>query len=90
MNHPDATAFARQEMLEEGETLERAETTGPFVVVLVALPGGGYENRVAQPAVIRHGRRTSLPLVGIVETYGPSRYRAAARRFNSLIDEELA
>jgi hypothetical protein len=82
--------FASQEMLEEGETLKRSETIGPFVVALVALPGGGYENRVAQPAVIGRGRRSRLPLVNTVETYGPSRYAAAARRFNSLVDEELA
>ena len=63
-------AFARQEMLEEGETLKRSETIGPFVVALVALPGGGYENRVAQPAVIGRGRRSRLPLVNTVETYG--------------------
>ncbi|MDP9475169.1 MAG: hypothetical protein M3R38_05660 [Actinomycetota bacterium] len=90
MNDGDARNFARQEMLEEGETLERAEAVGPFVAALVELAGGGYENRVAQPAVIRRNRRTRLPLVNTVETYGPSRYRDAARRLNSLVDDELA
>lgn len=90
MRESAARDFARTEMLEGGETLERAETVGPFVVALVELAGGGYENRVAQPTVIRRNRRTNLPLVNTVETYGPSRYRAAARRFNSLVDEELA
>ena len=90
VNDTGAQDFASNEMLEEGESLKRAEVTGPFVVALVELAGGGYENRVAQPAVIRRTRRTTLPLVNTVETYGPSRYRDAARRFNSLVDEELA
>lgn len=90
MNNDHARDFARAEMLEESETLKRAEAVGPFVVALVELAECGYENRVAQPAVIRQNRRTRLPLVNTVETYGPSRYRAAARRFNSLVDEELA
>ena len=88
--HRGAEIFAREEMLNPEETLRRAEEVAPFVVALVELPEGGYENRVAQPAVIRRNRRTNLPLVNTVETYGPSRYRAAARRFNSLVDEELA
>lgn len=90
MDRSEIAAFAREEMLEEGETLRRAENAGPFVVALVELPAGGYANRVAQPAVILRGRRSGLPLVNTVETYGPSRYRVAARRFNSLVDEELA
>lgn len=90
MYNDDVRGFAGQEMLEDGETLMRAEAVGPFVVALVTLAAGGYENRVAQPAVIRRNRRSSLPLVNTVETYGPSRYKAATRRFNSLVDEELA
>ncbi len=90
VNSNDAWDFARKEMLEEGENLKRAEPVGPFVVALVELGGGGYENRAAQPAVIHRNRNSRLPLVSAVETYGSSRYRAAARRFNSLVDEELA
>lgn len=90
VNDEYARDFACAEMLEESETLKRVEAVGPFVVALVRLAGGGYENRVAQPAVIHQNRRTRLPLVNTVETYGPSRYRAAARRFNFLVDEELA
>lgn len=90
MNRHEAEEFARREMLEQSEVLRRAEPTGPFVVALVELSAGGFENRVAQPSVIRQNRRTNMPLVNTVETYGPSRYRAAARRFNSLVDEELS
>lgn len=89
MNRRTAGTFARQEMLEEGEILERAEATGPFVVALVELAQGGYQNRAAQPGVVLGGRRSDVPEVTVIATYGPSRYREAALRFNSLVDREL-
>jgi hypothetical protein len=90
VNRRDAEDFARKEMLEEGETLERAEPTGPFVVALVELIAGGYENRGAQPAVVYRNRSSRLPAVARIATYGPSQYNEATRRFNSLVDNELA
>lgn len=90
MNQREAEKFAREEMLEEGEALRRAEPVGPFVVALVELPGGGFENRAAQPAVIYQNRNSRLPAVARIATYGRSHYEAAARRFNALVDEELA
>lgn len=90
MNNRDTNNFARREMLSPVETLERAEPVGPFVVALVGLEAGGFQNRVAQPAVIQRGRPTKVPLLATVATYGPSRYKEAARRFNSLVDHELA
>lgn len=90
MNSKQAQEFARTEMLEKEETLIRAEAAGPFVVALVELAAGGYQNRAAQPAVINANRKTNLPLVAAIETYGPSNYRAAAKRFNNLVDHELA
>ena len=90
MNRRDAEDFARKEMLEEGETLERAEPAGPFVVALVELTAGGYENRAAQPAVVYRNRASKLPAVARIATYGPSQYNEAAKRFNSLVDNELA
>lgn len=89
MNHNDAWDFACKEMIEEGETLRRVEPAGPFVVVLVELPGGGYDNRAAQPAVVYRNRNSRLPAVARIATYGPTSYRAAARRFNRLVEEEL-
>lgn len=89
MNQCQAAAFARQQILEEGETLLRAESAGPFVVALVELAAGGYDNRAAQPAVVYGNRESTLPPVARIETYGPSRYRDAALRFNSLVDREL-
>ncbi len=88
MNRRDAEDFARREMLNPGEALKRAEPAGPFVVALAEL-GGGYQIRVAQPAVIERGRPTKAPLIATVDTYGRSKYDVAARRFNSLVDEEL-
>lgn len=90
MNKRQAGGFAREQMLENGETLHRAEPAGPFVVALVELAAGGYQNRVAQPAVIMGGKPTKVPAITSVDTYGPTKYVVAARRFNSLIDEELA
>ena len=92
MNHAQRTAegFARGEMLNPGEALKRAEPAGPFVVALVELPEGGYQNRAAQPAVILRGRRSAVPPVTVVSTHGPAAYAEAASRFNSLVDEELA
>jgi hypothetical protein len=84
-----AEDFARKQMLEQGEELLRAEPAGPFVVALVELAKGGYENRAAQPAVVLRNRASRLPGVARIETYGPSRYRAAALRFNNLVDREL-
>ncbi len=81
--------FARSELLRESETLVRCEAPDPFVVALVELGGGGYQIRVAQPAVIERGRPTKAPLIATVDTYGRSKYDVAARRFNSLVDEEL-
>jgi hypothetical protein len=89
MNRRDAEGFARREMLNHGEALLRAEPAGPFVVALVRLEAGGYQNRAAQPAVVEQNRRTNVPLVATIATYGRSQYRTAARRFNSLVDEEL-
>ena len=95
MNHAQRTAqrtakgFARREMLNPGEALKRAKPAGPFVVALAELGGGGYQIRVAQPAVIERGRPTKAPLIATVDTYGRSKYDVAARRFNSLVDEEL-
>lgn len=89
MNRRGAVAFARRQMLEEGETVIRAEPAGPFVVALVELSAGGYDNRAAQPAAVYGNRRSTLPPVARIETYGPSRYRDAALRFNSLVDTEL-
>lgn len=90
MNRREVEDFARKEMMEVGETLRRAEPVGPFVVALVELTAGGYQNRVAQPAVILGGRRSRVPALTIVSTHGRSAYNEAARRFNSLVDEELA
>lgn len=81
--------FARQEMMAEGETLHRAESAGPFVVALVELEKGGYQNRAAQPAVVYGRRNSRVPEITTVDTYGPSHYGDAARRFNSLVDDEL-
>ncbi len=89
MNHNDAWDFARKEMLEEDEVLKRVEPAGPFVVALVELPGGGYDNRAAQPAVVYRNRNSRLPAVARIATYGPTSYRAAAKRFNKLVEEEL-
>jgi hypothetical protein len=85
-----AKDFARKEMLNPEETLHRAERVGPFVVALVELPAGGYQNRVAQPAVILGGLRSRVPAVAIVSTHGRSAYPRAAGRFNGLVDDELA
>lgn len=90
MNERQARRFAGEQMLENGETLLRAEPAGPFVVALVELAAGGYQNRVAQPAVILQGKPTKIAAITNVDTYGPTKYTVAARRFNSLIDEELA
>lgn len=92
MNNKAAWEFARNEMLEESEALLRAEPVGPFVVALVELAGGGYENRAAQPAVVLRNRASKLPAVVRLSTHGRSQrsYRAASLRFNSIIDEELA
>ncbi|MDP9474377.1 MAG: hypothetical protein M3R38_01535 [Actinomycetota bacterium] len=89
MNHRDAWDFARKEMLEEDEILRRAQTAGPFVVALVELAGGGYDNRAAQPAVVYRNRNSRLPAVARIATYGPANYREAALRFNKLVGEEL-
>lgn len=89
MNRSYAEDFAQREMLDPAETLQRAEAAGPFVVALVELQAGGYQIRVAQPAVIEQGRQTKAPLIATVDTYGRSKYAVAARRFNSLVDEEL-
>lgn len=89
MNRRTAGVFACEQMLEKGETLERAEAAGPFVVALVELAQGGYQNRVAQPGVVLGGRRSNVPEVTVIATYGPSRYREAALRFNGLVDREL-
>jgi hypothetical protein len=89
VNRREAEDFARNQILEEGEKLLRAEPTGPFVVVLVELATGGYENRAAQPAVVLRNRASRLPAVARIETYGPSRYHDAAQRFNRLVDQEL-
>lgn len=92
MNDKAAKEFARKEMLEEDEKLIRAEPVGPFVVALVELGGGGYENRAAQPAVVLSNRASKLPSVVRISTHGCSQrsYRAASLRFNSIVDEELA
>ena len=42
---PQQEIFAREEMLNPEETLRRAEEVAPFVVALVELPEGGYEDR---------------------------------------------
>lgn len=89
MNNRDVRDFARKEMLNPAETLNRAEPVGPFVVALAELEGGGYQNRVAQPAVIQQNCQSRVPLIATVDTYGPRQYTVAARRFNSLVDEEL-
>lgn len=94
MDGSDAWGFAEREMLNPGETLHRAEPVGPFVVALAELAAGGYQNRVAQPAVILGGRQAGrpsrVPPVAVVSTHGRSAYADASRRFNSLVDEELA
>lgn len=90
MNERQAEDFAREQMLEEGEALLRAEPAGPFVVALVELAAGGYQNRVAQPAVILRGKPTKVAAITNVDTYGPTKYTVAAKRFNSLVDDELA
>lgn len=43
---------------------------GPFVVALVELAGGGYENRAAQPAVVLRNRASKLPAVVRISTHG--------------------
>lgn len=90
MNNKHAREFARKEMLEEGEELLRVEPIGPFVVALVELSGGGYENRAAQPAVVLSNRASKLPSVVRISTHGRSHYQKASLRFNNLVDEELA
>lgn len=90
MNRRDAKDFARKEMLEEGETLMRAEPVGPFVVALLELTAGGYQNRAAQPDVVLRNKGSKVPDVTAISTHGRSAYTEAARRFNSLVDEELA
>lgn len=90
MNGKAVQEFARKEMREEGESLIRAEPVGPFVVALVELAGGGYQNRAAQPAVILGGTRSAVPPVTVVSTHGRTAYKSAATRFNSLVDDELA
>ena len=55
--HGLARPFARQEMLEEGETLKRSETIGPFVVALVALPA----RRIRKPRGPARRHRAGTP-----------------------------
>lgn len=82
--------FVREHMMREGETLPREpEWKAPFAIALVELAAGGYELRVAQPAVIGGRQNSNLPDVNIVAVYGRDKYPAAARRMNHLVDEEL-
>lgn len=85
-----AWRFAQAEMLDEGETLHRAQPVGPFVVALIELTGGGYANRAAQPAVVLRNWSSKADELVNVELYGSRHYRRAALRFNSLVDDELA
>lgn len=89
MNRSYAEDFARREMLNPGEVLKRAEPADPFVAALVEFEAGGFQIRVAQPAVIERGRPTNAPLIVTVDTYGRSKYDVAARRFNRLVDRDL-
>jgi len=82
--------FARRHLMGEGETLHRYDPQGPFVAALVELSGGGFIIRIGQPSVIERGRSSSLPDVVQIGPWGPSAYSKASRRFNKLIDEELA
>lgn len=85
-----AWRFAQAEMLDEGETLRRAEPAGPFVVALVGLLDGGYANRVAQPAVILRNKRSDIDPVVTLSLYGMSGYKKAAQAFNDLVDNKLS
>lgn len=91
MTKKELLEFVEQEMMEENETLPRdPEEVGPFAVALVELAGGGFENRVAQPATILRNKKTSVAPVVTVEVYGRNHYQRAAKRFNNLVDKELA
>ena len=91
MTKKELLQFVEQEMMEENESLPRdPEQVGPFAVALVELAGGGFENRVAQPAAVLRNKKTSVAPVVTVEVYGRNHYRRAAKRFNSLVDKELA
>lgn len=82
--------FARRELLRESETLLRCEAPDPFVVALVELERGGYEIRVGRPDVILRNRRSSIPNVVVFGPWSRRNYAKAARRFNELVDDQLA
>ena len=90
MNKSDLLNFVQENMMREGETLPRdPEWKKPFAVALVELEAGGYELRVAQPAVVNGLIDSNLQSVNVVNIYGRDKYSKAAKRFNSLVDEEL-
>lgn len=91
MTSKELLEFVNKEMMEAGETLARdPEESGPFAVALIELPAGGYVIRVAQPAVILHNKPTKLDPIYTIGPWGVNAFPAAARRFNKLVDEDLA
>lgn len=83
--------FVETELLNPEESLAREpEEAGPFVVALVELPRGGYVVRVAQPQVILANKKSKAPVIHDFGPFGAKSYTTAARRFNELVDVELA
>ena len=82
MRKSDLLAFVGEHMMREGEVLPRdPEWKQPFAVALVNLEAGGYEIRVAQPAVIAGLTDSNLQDVNIVGVYGPNKYSEAGCDF---------
>ena len=91
MKKKELREFAQNELLNPQETLAREpEEVGPFVVALVELPKGGYVVRVAQPQVILANKQSKAPVIHDFGPWGAKNYATAARRFNELVDVELA
>ena len=91
MKKKDLHDFVANELLNPEESLAREpEEAGPFVIALVELPKGGYVVRVAQPQVILANKKSKAPVIHDFGPWGIKGYQAAARRFNQLVDVELA
>lgn len=87
MKQHEVERFAREEMMREGETMDRAEIAGSFVVALVELEVGGYELRAAQPAVIYGRKKSPLPDVYTADMWGSRKLQEARRGMNHLVDK---
>ena len=91
MTRKELLQFVELEMMEENESLPREpEQAGPFAVALIELAAGGYVIRITQPDVILRNRKSKLESIYQVGPWGPRSYTQAARRFNILVDEDLA